>query len=67
MMRVSGEPAPRFSWEAFVVVVRVGEGGPEEIGRRPTEDAFERVSLRRLREEDDIGGYSKDRLDIVRD
>lgn len=65
MMRVSGEPAPRFSWEAFVVAVRVGEGGPEENGRRPTEDAFERVSLRRLREDDDIGENSKDRLGIV--
>ena len=55
-MTVPGECAPRFICEAFVVAVRVGEGGPEESGRRPAEEAFETVSLRRLREDDDIGG-----------
>ena len=65
MMTVSGEPEPRFSCEAFVVDVSVGDGGPEEIGRRPTGDAFERVSLRRLREDDDIGEDSRNCLDIV--
>jgi len=55
-MTVSGEPAPRCICEAFVVAVRVGEGGPEENGRCPTEEAFETVRLRRLREDDDIGG-----------
>jgi len=60
-MTVSGEPAPRFSCEAFVVAVRVGEGGPEENGRRPTGEAFAALSLRRLRDDDDIGENAKDR------
>lgn len=64
-MTVSGEPAPKFICEAFVVAVRVGEGGPEENGRRPTEEAFEMVSLRRLREDDDIGGLARKCWDIV--
>ena len=63
-MTVSGEPAPRFSCEALVVAVRVGEGGPDGNGRRPME-AFETVSLRRLREDEDIRGNVRDCQDIV--
>jgi hypothetical protein len=58
-MTVSGKPVPRFSCETFVVAVRVGEGGPGGNGGRPTEEAFERVSVRRLREVDDIGGAAR--------